>query len=218
MKFQAVIFDLDGVLVSTDEQHFLAWEKLCKREDLSFDRVLNEKLRGVSRRESLQIILDANGRQVTEEVAQAWMQYKNDCYLEAIEKLTPADVLPGALAFCETMRGQGAKLAIGSSSKNARIILRNVGLGEYFDALSDGTLISRSKPFPDVFLKAAELLGIGAEHCLVVEDAEAGVDAAHAAGMQVLALSSASCRADAEFAAESLQAGHIGCVLSEIMK
>lgn len=188
---KAVIFDLDGVLVSTDELHYQGWKTLADREGIYFDREINNRLRGVSRMESLEIILERAARQYSDSEKQEMAAYKNGVYAALLDSLTPDDRLEGVTDCLAALRAGGYKLAIGSSSKNTPKILARTGLDAEFDAVSDGNNISRSKPDPEVFLKAAEFLGIAPELCAVVEDAEAGIQAAKAAGMLAVAVGDA---------------------------
>jgi beta-phosphoglucomutase len=178
---RAVIFDLDGVLTDTAEFHYLGWQRLADEIGAPFDRDTNEHLRGVSRRESLEILL--GDRQVSEDELEEMMARKNAYYLAYLEDMTPADTLPGAVELVEDARRRGLKVAIGSSSKNARTVLQHLSIADLFDAVADGTSVERAKPQPDLFLAAAEMLGVPAESCIVVEDAASGVDAALAGGM-----------------------------------
>lgn len=203
-KIQAVIFDLDGVIVSTDNCHYLAWKRMADEEGIPFDRKDNERLRGVSRMASLAIVLEKASRAYTEEEKLALATRKNGYYVELIQRLTPAAILPGALEVLDTLRAAGVKLAIGSSSKNTPIILRQIGLANAFDAIADGNGITHSKPDPEVFLLAARLLGIPPADCLVVEDADAGIEAALAGGMRALGVGSAAKNPTATYRAESL--------------
>lgn len=189
---EAVIFDLDGVIVSTDEFHFLAWKQLADAEGIPFTREDNERLRGVSRMESLDILLEKSTRSYSDDEKLAMATRKNDIYRESLKALSPADILPGVADVLTGLRARGIKMAIGSSSKNAGPILVAIGLADAFDAVVDGTHIVRSKPDPEVFVLAGEKLGVPADQCLVVEDADAGVDAGLAAGMPVLAVGSAT--------------------------
>ncbi len=179
--FDAVIFDLDGVLTDTAEYHYRAWKRLADEEGIPFDRKKNEQLRGVSRRRSLEILLD--GRQVSEEKFEEMMARKNRYYRQLLQNLTPADLLPGALDLVRALRQRGIKVAIGTVSKNAPLIVERLGLEREVDLVADGHAVERSKPAPDIFLYAAHRLGIPAHRCVVVEDAAAGIDAALAAGM-----------------------------------
>lgn len=203
---QAVIFDLDGVIVSTDEFHYLAWKELADAEGIPFARHDNERLRGVSRMESLDILLEKSTRAYTEAEKADMAERKNDIYRGLLSRLSPADILPGVSRVLEELRAEGVKLAIGSSSKNAGPILQAIGLADAFDAVADGTHITRSKPDPEVFTLAAELCGIPADECLVVEDANAGVEAGAAAGMRVLAVGSAVDHPAAALCARDLDA------------
>ena len=190
-KIQAVIFDLDGVIVSTDEFHFLAWKQLADAEGIPFTREDNERLRGVSRMESLDILLEKSTRKYSDAEKVEMATRKNTIYRESLNALSPADILPGVADVLKGLRERGIKIAIGSSSKNAGPILVAIGLDKTFDAVVDGTHISKSKPDPEVFTLAGKQLGVPPDQCLVVEDADAGVDAGLAAGMPVLAVGSA---------------------------
>jgi len=201
---QAVIFDLDGVIVSTDEFHFLAWQQLAQEKEIPFSREDNEKLKGVSRMESLEIILQRSPKTFSDQAKEQMAEQKNSFYREMLKKLTPADVLPGVLHFLQDLRARKIRVAIGSSSKNAVPILGAIGLADAFEAVADGTQIKKSKPHPEVFLLAASLLNVPPQGCLVVEDAEAGVEAGLAAGMKVLAVGSASSLPKATFRAKDL--------------
>lgn len=195
---KAVIFDLDGVLVSTDELHYAAWKAMAEREGIAFDRKINRRLRGVSRMDSLEIILERAPRAYSPAEKAALAAYKNGLYVSLLGTLTPADILPDVEAVLAALRARGVGLAVGSSSKNAKKILDKTGLTHRFDALADGTDITRSKPDPQVFLCAAEKLGVAAADCAVVEDAEAGIAAANAAGMLSCAVGDACCSAAAD--------------------
>jgi beta-phosphoglucomutase len=205
-KIAAVIFDLDGVIVSTDEFHYLAWKELADAEGIPFDRADNERLRGVSRMESLEIVLEKAGKPYSDAAKLDMAERKNAIYRGLLERLSPADLLPGVAAVLDGLRTRGVKIAIGSSSKNAGPILQAIGLAEAFDAIADGTHITRSKPDPEVFTLAAERVGISPGNCLVVEDAHAGVEAGLAAGMRVLAVGSAADHPSATLKAKDLAA------------
>jgi len=203
-KIKAVIFDLDGVIVSTDEYHFQSWKQLADAEGIPFDREDNERLRGVSRTKSLEIILEKSAKVYSTAEKQTMAGRKNDIYQELLSRLSPSDVLPGVASTLQLLRERGMRVAIGSSSKNAVPILRAIGLADVFDVVVDGNHISRSKPDPEVFTLAAQRLGVPREQCLVVEDADAGVEAALAAGMNVLAVGSANGHPKATLSAENL--------------
>ena len=192
MRFKAVIFDLDGVLVSTDEQHYQGWKALCDRLSIPFDRETNNRFRGVSRMACVDILEEISGCSFTPEQKLEYAAWKNERYRSLLSTLSPEPVTAEVRTTLDTLRARGLLLAVGSSSKNAKFILERIGLGDYFDAVSDGTNISRSKPDPEVFLKAAEFLGMPAADCLVVEDAVSGVEAAHNAGMAAASLGDAA--------------------------
>jgi beta-phosphoglucomutase len=200
----AVIFDLDGVIVSTDRYHFQAWKRLADSLGIPFGRELNDRLRGVSRMESLEIILEKSAKRYSLEEKHEMAERKNACYQELLRGLSPADILPGVINAIKALKDRQVKIAIGSSSKNARAILRAVGLEDQFDAIVDGNDIPRSKPDPAVFTMAAGQLGIAPGECLVVEDADAGVEAGLAAGMRVLAVGAAVGHPRAARGAENL--------------
>ena len=182
MKFQGIILDLDGVICFTDQYHYQAWKQLADREGIPFDKTINNRLRGVSRMESLEIILERANRVYSPEEKEHLAREKNARYQELLQQMSPRDLSNQGFSTLEALRGQGLKLVIGSSSKNTPFILERLGLSNYSDAVSDGNNITHSKPDPEVFLKAAELLGLPPETCLVVEDALSGVQAAHAGG------------------------------------
>ncbi|MDH7602045.1 MAG: beta-phosphoglucomutase [Armatimonadota bacterium] len=188
----AVIFDLDGVIVSTDDCHYRAWKRLADEECIPFDAEINNRLRGVSRMESLEIILEKSPRVYSDDQKQVLAERKNGYYRELLQSLSPSDVLPGALELITALKERGFRVAIGSSSRNCPIILERIGLKSVFDVVVDGNCISRSKPDPEVFMKAAEKLGIPPKRCVVIEDAEAGVEAAARAGMPVIAVGAAA--------------------------
>lgn len=183
MKYEAVIFDLDGVICFTDHYHYLAWKTLADTLGIPFDETKNDRLRGVSRMASLEIVLeDYKGPVLSAEEKVRLAEQKNTLYRSYLQTMTPADLSPEVRNTLEALRKRGVKLAIGSSSKNTPLILERIGLKGFFDAVSDGNNITRSKPDPQVFTMAAEMLGLTSEQCLVVEDAEAGVQAAISGG------------------------------------
>lgn len=187
----AVIFDLDGVLVTTDELHYQGWLALAHAHGIHFDRTINHRLRGIGRMESLDVILESAPRVYTNEEKLALATEKNERYRESLKTLTPADLAPGASALLDELAGYHARLAIASSSKNAGLIVNQLGIRNRFHALIDGNDISNSKPDPEVFLKAAAALQISPSRCIVIEDAQSGVDAARAAGMKVIGITAA---------------------------
>ena len=206
MKIEAVIFDLDGVIVSTDECHYRAWKKTADEEGIYFDRKINDRLRGVSRMDSLEIVLERAERLYTDEEKDELAERQKNYYKEYIKKLTKDDILNGVNENLAELKANGIKVAIGSSSKNTPDILKYIGLDNYFDAVSDGNNITKSKPDPEVFLKAADMLGVPYEKCLVVEDADSGIEAGKRAGMYTLAVNNAK---GADYSLADLSAGKI---------
>ena len=180
----AVIFDLDGVICFTDKYHYLAWKGLADRLGIYFDENINNRLRGVSRMASLDIILERADKTYTAEEKEAFAAEKNAAYVELLQQMSPEDLSDEVKETLDALRTAGYKLAIGSSSKNTKLILSRIGLGNFFDAISDGTNITRSKPDPQVFLMAADMLGEKPQDCVVVEDAKAGIQAAFDGGFR----------------------------------
>lgn len=200
MNVKGLIFDLDGVIVFTDKFHYQAWKKMADQMGIYFDEEINNRLRGVSRMESLEIILERyEGTPLSAEDKQRMAEEKNNTYRELLKTMTPADVTGEVRDTLRELKQKGYKLAIGSSSKNARFILEKVELLEAFDAISDGNNITNSKPDPEVFIKASEYIGEKPEECIVVEDAYAGIDAAKAGGMLAAAIGDASSYDKADF-------------------
>lgn len=180
---KAIIFDLDGVLVSTDELHYRAWKALAGRLGVPFDRAKNDRCRGISRMASLDIVLEDAPTAYTQAEREAFAAEKNETYRAMLASLTPADTLEGVLPTLAELRRRGYRLALASVSKNAPLILERTGLDRYLDAVADGNCITRSKPDPEVFLRAAEKLGMACESCAAMDDALAGIEAGRAAGM-----------------------------------
>ena len=212
MNIEAVIFDLDGVIVTTDDYHYEAWKKIADQENIYFDREINERLRGVSRMESLDIILEKSSKIYNEEEKIELATRKNDYYKNLLENLTKEDILPGILETLNFLENKKIKTAIGSSSKNTMFILNKIGLTNRFDAIVDGTMIKNSKPAPEVFLQAAEKVGIKTEKCLVIEDADAGVEAGKRAGMRVLGVGSAKNNENADYKSENMEEFNIASI------
>ena len=190
MKYnkKAIIFDLDGVICFTDKFHYQAWKTLADRLGIYFDEKINDRLRGVSRMASLEIVLERSDKQYSDSEKAAFAEEKNNTYRELLAKMTRADLPQEVWTTLHELRSRGYKLAIGSSSKNTKFILERIGLGDFFDAIADGTDITKSKPDPEVFLCAAKKLGIAPADCAVVEDAKAGIEAAKAGHMTAFAL------------------------------
>lgn len=174
---KGLIFDLDGVIVSTDDLHYMAWKKIALEEGIPFDKSINHKLRGVSRMASLDIILSKAEKAYTEAEKIKLATIKNDYYVALLEQLSQNDILPQVVPTLTKLRKLGYKLAIGSSSRNAKKILTKLGITDLFDVIVDGNDIFNSKPDPEVFLKAAERLGLDPIECVVIEDAESGIEA-----------------------------------------
>ena len=190
---KGIIFDLDGVICSTDEYHYRAWKRLADSMDIPFDREINHQLRGVSRMESLEIILERyEGPPLTQDRKEELASEKNRIYRESLRGMTPGDLSVEVKETLWVLRSRGYKLAIGSSSKNTPLILEKLGLRDFFDAVSDGNSITRSKPDPEVFLKAAEKLGLPPSECLVVEDALSGIEAGHRGGFPTASIGDAA--------------------------
>ena len=188
MNFKGLIFDLDGVIVDTAKYHYLAWKSLSERLGIEFTEKDNERLKGVSRMASFEIILEIGGRTMSQREKEACCAEKNDLYVSYIKQLTQNDILPGVSAFITDARAKGFKLALGSASKNSMLILNRLGIKGYFDAIIDGTKVSKAKPDPEVFVKGAEELGLDPAACIVFEDSEAGIEAAHRGGMKAVAI------------------------------
>lgn len=189
---KAFIFDLDGVLCFTDKYHFRAWKALADRLGIPFDENVNDRLRGVSRMASLEIILSLGSTSYSEEEKAAFAEEKNELYRTFLKGMTPSDITQEVRSTLDELRRRGYRLAIGSSSKNTPLILERTDMAKYFDAVSDGNNITHSKPDPEVFLKAAEFLGLRPEECYVVEDAEAGIDAGSAGGFSTIGIGPAA--------------------------
>jgi len=204
VSYKGVIFDLDGVIVSTDRFHYNAWSALAKREGIPFSEEINHRLRGVSRRESLDIILEKSKKKYTEPQIQEMMTFKNDLYRDSLKELTKEDILPGVMDLIAFLRSENILIAIGSSSKNTKTILKFIGLEHSFDAIVDGNDIAKSKPDPEVFLKAGKKLRLKVKNCIVIEDAIAGIQAAKRAGMFAVAVSDALKSEEADFYASDI--------------
>lgn len=190
--YRGVIFDLDGVICFTDKYHYRAWKAVADEIGVYFDEEINRRLRGVSRMASLDIILERAGRPYTDEEKAALAERKNGLYRAMLSEMSPADLSPEVKETMDALRAAGMRLGIGSSSRNTKAILSRLGLGAYFDAVSDGTNITRSKPDPQVFLMAADFLSLPPASCLVVEDARAGIEAAAAGGFDSAGLGDAA--------------------------
>lgn len=200
----AALFDLDGVIVDTAVMHHRAWQELGDELGFTLSDEQAERTKGVSRMAALDIVLAAGGIDATAEQKLAWATRKNDRYVEMVAAMTPADLLPGALDFLHALGERGIKRALGSASKNAPMILELLQITDCFEAIVDGTTVPEAKPHPAVFLKGAELLDVDPALCVVYEDAVAGVQAAHAAGMFAVGIGSAEVLTEAELVIPSL--------------
>ena len=198
-NISACIFDLDGVVVDTAKYHYIAWKSLANGLGFDFTKEDNERLKGVSRMRSLDILMEIGGVDLDKETLLKLAAKKNEEYLEYILKMTPNEILPGVKDLFEDLKKNGVKIALGSASKNAMLILKQLKLTSYFDAIVDGTHVSKAKPDPEVFLKGAELVGFKPENCVVFEDAEAGVEAAINGGMRCVGIGSPKVLGKANF-------------------
>jgi len=205
MLTTACIFDLDGVIVDTARYHFLAWKRLTERLGISFTEEDNERLKGVSRMASLEIILELGNMRPDESTKLKYATLKNKWYVDYISKMTPDEILPGCLRFIKELRGANIRVAIGSASKNTPMILKRVGLEELFDAVADGNIVSKAKPDPEVFVKAAEMVGVKPGKCVVFEDAVAGIQAALNAGMMCIGVGSPKILTEAHYVVSGLK-------------
>lgn len=190
MKIRGAIFDLDGVIVDTAKYHYLAWKRLAKELGFVFTEEDNERLKGVSRKKSLEILLEVGNLsgKFTESEEDQLATKKNSWYVEYIGKLKKSEIMPGTREFLQRLRVKGIKISLGSASKNAPLILERLEINELFDEIVDGTKVSKAKPNPEVFITAAKALGIPNEQCVVFEDAQAGIEAGNAANMYMVAI------------------------------
>ncbi|HSP47686.1 MAG TPA: beta-phosphoglucomutase, partial [Clostridiaceae bacterium] len=198
-KKKAIIFDLDGVVADTSVYHYLAWRELAKEMGFDFSREDNEQLKGVSRMASLELVLKAGRIQgLKDEEKQELAEKKNQTYLRMIESIDEKSILPGIMDFLKLVREKGYRTALGSASRSGRLVVERLGIGGYFDVIVDGNMVSAPKPDPEVFTKAADLLHVAYQNCIVVEDAAAGVEAARAAGMRCIGIGEFSVLKDAD--------------------
>lgn len=207
MIVQGFIFDLDGVLTDTAEYHYRGWKRLADELGIAFTREDNEALRGIPRRESLMLII--GGRVFPEAQILEMMDRKNRYYLEFIRDISPRDLLPGARELLEEIRAAGLKSALGSASKNAAEVIERLGIANLLDAIADGNSVTNQKPAPDLFLHAADQLGLNASDCVVVEDAAAGIEAARAGGFLSIGLGPQERVGMADLTLPSLQGVHL---------
>jgi beta-phosphoglucomutase len=203
-EMRAAIFDLDGVIVDTAKYHYLAWKKLAHELGFEFSQKDNEKLKGVSRTRSLEILLEIGGLNPDQSARECMAARKNDWYVDYISHMDSSEILPGAAEYLRAIRKIGIKTALGSASKNAPLILERLNISALFDAVIDGTQVEHSKPDPEVFLRANQALGIPAEFCVVFEDAEAGIQAARSAGMGTVGIGKPSVLVGADMVIDGL--------------
>lgn len=213
---KGLLFDLDGVIVDTAKFHFLAWRKMANELGFDFTEEQNEELKGISRMQSILLILEWGNKTLSDEQISEYMTLKNDWYLEYINKMTPKDVLPGADDFLSECKQLGFKIALGSASKNALTILDHLSLTHLFDAIIDGNVVTESKPHPQVFLKGANSLSLAPEQCLVFEDAIAGIQAAHNGNMKAVGIGNAEILTEADVVYPGLNNIHINEILSQL--
>lgn len=196
------IFDLDGVIVDTAHYHYLAWKRLALELGYDLTELENEKLKGVSRMQSLNIILDLAGISLNEKHKEMLATKKNIWFNDYIERMTPAEIFPGVQDLIDSIKGEGMRVGLASSSMNAKTVLRQLRMEHDFDAVVDGTMITRTKPDPEIFLITAERIGVSAGSCVVIEDAVAGVEAALAAGMKCIGIGSPDLLGEADLVLE----------------
>jgi beta-phosphoglucomutase len=204
MRIKGCIFDLDGVIVDTAKYHYLAWKKLTTLLNIDFSEEDNERLKGVSRMASLDIILEIGNRLVDDKTKEEYASLKNKWYLDYINRMMPDEILPGSLEFISELKYSGIKVALGSASRNTPLILERLGIGRLFDGVADGNNVSKAKPDPEVFITAAKLVGVPPEECIVFEDAVAGIEAALNAGMRCVGIGSEKTLKDAHFVVSGL--------------
>lgn len=204
-NIKACIFDLDGVIVDTAKYHYLAWKRLAKELGFDFTEEDNERLKGISRMKSLDILLQIGKLSFNEKTKEELAAKKNAWYVECISNMDSSEILPGVINFLKSLRNNNIKISLGSVSKNAKLILNNVGIAPYFDAVIDGTKITHAKPDPEVFLKGAEELGVKPSECVVFEDAQAGIEAAINAGMFSVGVGSLKTLSKANFVISSFE-------------
>jgi len=195
---RAAIFDLDGVIVATAKYHYLAWKRLANDLGFDFTETDNERLKGVSRIRSLEILLEIGGLTLDNAAKAKLAEQKNSWYVDYISYMDASELLPGAAEYLQYIRAKNVKIALGSASKNAPLILERIGISSLFDAIVDGNKVRKAKPDPEVFLRAAEELNIAPTECVVFEDEEAGIEAAHRAGMSAVGIGNANVLKDAE--------------------
>ena len=204
-EYLGAIFDLDGVLVDTAKYHFLAWKKLADQLDIPFTEEDNERLKGVSRIKSLDILLSLGNKSYSEDERNKFMEQKNKEYVRYISQMDEREILPGVIELLNQLKDRKLKIALGSASKNSGLILKNTKLQDYFDVIVDGNDVSKAKPDPEVFLLGAKRIGIPASQCIVFEDAYAGIEAARKAGMLAIGVGNRKSLPHADVLVETLE-------------
>jgi beta-phosphoglucomutase len=202
---RAAIFDLDGVIVDTAKYHYLAWKRLANELGFDFSEEQNERLKGVSRLRSLEILLEIGGLDASEGERESMATRKNDWYVEYISRMDPTEIFPGAVDYIDYLKSKGVKIALASASKNAPLILDRLKIAYLFEVVVDGTRVSKAKPDPEIFTRAASDLGIPVEDCVVFEDAEAGIEAARRGGMGSVGVGKPANLKDADMVITSFQ-------------
>ena len=213
---KGILFDLDGVIVDTAVFHYAAWRRMANVLGFDIDEEFNETLKGISRMDSIDRILAKGGLELSKERILELASHKNEWYLEFVDQMTTENILPGISELIAQIKSNGFKMALGSASKNAPKILERIGLIDMFDALVDGNSVKRSKPDPEVFLKGAEALTLKNEECLVVEDAFAGIEAAHSAGMKAIGIGTVENLPNADLILESFEGQNLLEILKKI--
>jgi beta-phosphoglucomutase len=203
-NFKGALFDLDGVIVDTAKYHFLAWRSLAEELGFKFTELHNERLKGVSRMRSLEILLEIGRVSLSEEEKLMLAEDKNRWYVAYIQQMDASEILPGAREYLNQLRHKGIKIALGSASKNAPMILENLNITDLFDVIIDGNKTTKAKPDPEVFLLGAKGIGIHPEQCIVFEDAQAGVEAGKSAGMRVVGIGKKEALKNADFVIQGL--------------
>ncbi|MDQ1088894.1 MULTISPECIES: beta-phosphoglucomutase [unclassified Siphonobacter] len=214
---KACLFDLDGVIVDTAIYHYKAWRRMANELGFDFTEHQNEQLKGVSRMESLELILGWGGVTLSDEEKNKWATQKNEWYLEYIHQMTPDEILPGVKDFLESLRKADIGIGLGSASKNARLILEQIGMIDSFDVIIDGTHITKSKPDPEVFLLGAKAFNLPPADCVVFEDAVAGIEAAHRGGMKAVGVGSAEVLTEADIVISSFTETSLSKLSDELL-
>lgn len=214
MEYKGLLFDLDGVLADTAKYHFLAWREIAGELGIEFTVKDNERLKGVSRERSFEIVLEVGNKTMAKEEQKKYCERKNERYLSYIQKMEADEILPGVRAFLEDARKKGYLISLGSASKNSALILDRLNITHYFDAVIDGTKVTKAKPDPEVFVKGAEALGLPCNSCIVFEDAEAGIEAAHRGGMKAIGVGTKENLPEADIVIP----GFLGLTVDDILK